>query len=106
MSTTYKSSGDEIMDTVMSKAKYIIGGLIGLVLFFGSYAIVEPGERGVLVTLGKPSETVLEEGFHFKFPFISDVKIISVRVQKTESHSEAATKDMQKVSATVALNWN
>lgn len=90
----------------LSKVKYIALGLLTLSLFLNAFAIVEPGERGVLVTLGKPSAIVLEEGFHLKWPLISSVKLISVRVQKTESHSEAATKDMQKVSATVALNWN
>lgn len=82
------------------------GGLLGLFTLLGAFSIVEPGERGVLVTLGKPSETVLEEGFHFKFPYISYIKTLSIRVQKTESHAEAATKDLQRVTATVALNWN
>lgn len=96
----------DIFDTLKNYGKYIAGGLLALTLFFGSYSVVSPGERGVLVTLGKPSPIVLDEGFHFKFPFVSDVKIISVRVQKTESTSEAATKDLQRITAKVALNWN
>lgn len=94
------------MDLNVKNIGNVVGGLFLFALTLGSYSIVGPGERGVLVTLGKPSDTVLDEGPHFKFPFISSVKLISVRVQKTESHSEAATKDMQKVNATVALNWN
>ena len=89
--------------------KLIIGsvlGLLGLITLLSSFTIVSPGERGVKVTLGKASDTVLEEGFHLKAPFISRVEIISVRIQKTESKSEAATKDLQRVGAVLALNWN
>lgn len=86
--------------------KYISGGLLAIVLLLGSFSIVSPGERGILVTLGKPSNVVLEEGPHFKFPIISSIKTISVRVQKSEAESEAATKDLQRLHAKVALNWN
>lgn len=85
--------------------KYVLGGLFGLALFFGSFSTVGPGQRGVLVTLGKPADTVLTEGPHFKFPFISEIRRISVQIQKSEDTSEAATKDLQRVTATVALNW-
>lgn len=85
--------------------KYGLGGLLGLILFFGSFSTVGPGQRGVMVVLGKPGDSVLGEGPHFKFPFISDIRIISVQIQKSEDKSEAATKDLQRVTATVALNW-
>lgn len=85
--------------------KYVAAGLFGLVILFGSFSIVGPGERGVMVTLGKTGESVLGEGPHFKFPLISSIRTMSIRVQKSEDQSEAATKDLQRVSAKVALNW-
>src|SRR4051812_33661614 len=70
----------------------VAAGLFGLMLFFGSFSTVGPGERGVMITLGKTSETVLGEGPHFKLPFISSIRTMSVRVHKSEDSSEAATK--------------
>lgn len=81
------------------------GGLFALALFFGSFSTVGPGQRGITVTLGKTGDTVLGEGPHFKLPFISEIRVMSIRVHKSEDQSEAATKDLQRVNAKVALNW-
>lgn len=83
-----------------------IGGLVGLMFLFGSFTTVQPGERGIMVTMGKPGETVYTEGFHFKFPFISTMQKLSTRVQKTEAGTEAASKDLQRVHVVLALNWH
>jgi prohibitin 1 len=85
---------------------YGVFAFFGLVTSCSSYTTIDPGFRGVVVTLGKPSDVVLTEGFHFKLPFVSSVRHISVRVQKSEDKSEAATKDLQKVTAVLALNWH
>jgi prohibitin 1 len=85
--------------------KLVVAGAIALTLLMGSFSVVNPGERGVMVTLGKTGDTVLGEGPHLKFPFISSIRTMNVRVHKSEDQSEAATKDMQRVGAKVALNW-
>jgi len=82
-----------------------LGVFVGLPLVFGSFKIVSPGERGVYVFLGKVSQDIREEGFHLKVPFLSSIKTLSVQIQKTDSTGEAATRDLQKVTADVALNW-
>lgn len=84
----------------------IVGGLFLLVLTFGSFTIVGSGERGVVTHFGKVQDEVMDEGIHFKLPIISSVHKISVRVQKTEDTAEAASKDIQRVTATFALNWH
>lgn len=91
---------------VFNNFKKIAAGLFALMILSSSYTIIQPGERGVYVVLGKASDTVMEEGFHTKLPFVSDVRVMSVRVQKSESGSEAASKDLQRVSAVLALNWH
>lgn len=85
--------------------KYGLIGIIGLTLFLGSYSTVGPGERGIRITLGKTGDEVLGEGPHFKVPFVSSIKTMSIRIHKSQDNSEAATRDMQRVGATVALNW-
>lgn len=90
---------------VIKFAKYTVASLVAVILLFGSFSIVGPGERGVMVTMGKTGTEVLGEGPHFKLPFVSSIKTMSIRVKKSEDKTEAATKDMQKVTAQIAINW-
>lgn len=76
-----------------------------LILGLSSFAIVSPGHTGVVVTLGKVSDKVLEEGIHFKLPFIQSVEQIDNRVLKTEVESNAASKDLQTISSKVSINY-
>lgn len=84
-----------------------IGGaaLFAIIVLFSSYDTVGPGERGVRITMGATGQEVLGEGPHFKLPFVSSIKTMSIRVKKSEDTTEAATKDMQKVIAKIAINW-
>lgn len=62
----------------------VLGWIIlfsGAISFLNSFAIVKPGNVGVKVVLGKTNPNYLPEGFHFKFPFITDVEILSIQQQ-------------------------
>jgi SPFH domain, Band 7 family protein len=70
------------------------------------FAIVNAGERGVLMQFGKVQEQVLGEGIHLIVPIIYTVQNLSVRIQKQEISAEASSKDLQDVFTDVALNWH
>lgn len=82
--------------------------LIFLVLFilFTPFALVNAGERGVLMQFGQVQERVLGEGIHPIIPLVNTVQKLSVRVQKQEISAEASSKDLQDVFTDVALNWH
>lgn len=73
---------------------------------FNSFVIVNAGHVGVVVQLGAVQPVSLGEGIHFKIPFIQEIVQVEVRVQKTESQQTAASKDMQIVTTTVAVNYH
>ena len=54
--------------------------LVGFTLLKSSFATVNPGERGVVVQLGKVQKTILGEGTYPVIPFITSVKKINVRI--------------------------
>lgn len=83
-----------------------VGGLLALTLFFGSFVTVGPGERGVLVTFGKASDTLLDPGLHMKFPLFSSVTKVSIQINRSDVETGSASKDMQEVQTHVALNWS
>lgn len=79
--------------------------VIVIVLLFQSVVIVDPGQTGVVVTLGAVSDEVLPEGFHLKNPFIQSVVQMNNRTQKVESKGTAASKDLQTVTCETAVNY-
>ena len=70
-----------------------------------SFTIVDAGHTGVVVTLGKVNEGVLQEGMHFKAPFVQQVVKIDNRIVKLEVDTEAFSKDLQTVETTLAINY-
>jgi regulator of protease activity HflC (stomatin/prohibitin superfamily) len=87
---------------------YVAGGIVLLVgaLMFRPFAIVNAGERGVVMQFGKVQDNVLDEGIHPIMPIVTSVKRLSVRVQQNSFNADAASKDLQKVSTQLAINWH
>lgn len=71
-----------------------------------SVTIVPAGHSGVLLQLQQVQPKVLPEGFNFKMPFLQTVVPFEVRIQKSESSQTAASKDLQNVTTTVAVNYS
>src|SRR5664280_2973154 len=92
------TSGNAMLRAFLPK---IIGGAVLLFIIIAlssstSY-VVDPGTRGIKVTLGKADDRFLPEGFGFKAPFITSIVPVNIR-QKTESvRAECFSSDLQQV---------
>lgn len=88
--------------------KIIISGvtvlIVIIILAMTPFTLIGAGHRGVVTEFGKVQDIVLGEGFHFINPLWS-VNEYDVRVQKTEVSASAASKDLQSVSAVIAINF-
>lgn len=99
------------MERIMKSKGLKRGILIGLILVVAlivaanSFVIVNAGHTGVVVTLGKVNEGVLQEGLHMKAPFVQRVVMIDNRIVKLEVDTEAFSKDLQTVNTTLAINY-
>ena len=80
--------------------------LLVLIVIGGSSVVIEAGQTGVVLTFGKVSPVVLQEGFHLKVPFAQNVVMINNRIVKTEVTTEAFSKDLQTVSTVIAVNYH
>ncbi|MBQ5319790.1 MAG: prohibitin family protein [Oscillospiraceae bacterium] len=100
---------DKIIDANADSMKKIVTtviiAVVILIVVFNSFTTVQAGHSGVVTTFGKVSEKVLSEGLHFKIPFVQDIILVDNRVQKAESACSAASKDLQTVSSTIAVNY-
>ena len=88
-------------------AKFIVTGVVALLLLFNSFTTVGAGERGIVFSkINGVQETVKGEGLSFKIPFVEDIITMDVKLQKSETRADAASKDLQMVSSTIALNYH
>ena len=73
--------------------------LIFIIIIAASSAsfVVQPGYRGVEVTLGKVSPVFKGEGFGWKMPFTTTIVPVSVRQQTRELTAECYSADLQQV---------
>lgn len=88
--------------------RYIVWSVVGflvVIVLFGSFTIIQAGERGVITRWGEV-DRVLPDGLHFKIPVAEKVHTLDVRTQKVEGQQTSASNDLQIVSATIALNYN
>lgn len=86
----------------------LIGGIIAaliVLIAFNAFVIINPGQAGVLSVLGKAQDGALLEGLHWRPPFVSQVDIYDVTVQKFEVPAESSTKDLQDLRASFAINF-
>ena len=79
--------------------------MLAVVVVPNCFATVPVGSTGIMLTMGKVEDTALSEGMHFKLPFVQRIVSMDNRVKKLELSTEAFSKDIQTVSATLAVNY-
>ncbi len=82
------------------------GALFFFLLILNPFVKINAGERGVLLNFGAVSPNVLDEGLHIMIPIMQKVARIDVKIQKSETRSEAASKDLQDITSVIALNYH
>lgn len=87
----------------------------GVVLFFiillllttlRPFVIIGAGERGVVLNFGAVQDKVLGEGIHLRIPIMQKIVALDVRVHKSQTDAEAASKDLQDTHSTIAVNYH
>ncbi len=67
-----------------------------IILNAASY-VIDPGTRGLKVTLGKTQDGFLPEGFGFKTPFITSIVRVNVRQRTRSVTADCFSSDLQQV---------
>ncbi len=82
-----------------------VAALAVIIVICSTVTIVPAGSTGVILTFGKVSDNVMQEGLHFRIPFMQDVVVMSNKIQKVEVAAAAVSKDLQSVSSNIAVNY-
>jgi regulator of protease activity HflC (stomatin/prohibitin superfamily) len=88
--------------------KMVVTGVlafVGFLFFMGSFFTIDAGDYGVVLRWREVNR-VVNAGLHFKMPFAEDVVRMTVRVQKSTTKTEAASRDLQAVQTTIVLNYS
>lgn len=88
--------------------KYIgigIAVFLLIVILITSFAVVEAGNVGVITRFGAVNR-VVNPGLNFKIPIIEGIATMETRTQKEQVDARAASKDLQEVQSTIALNFH
>ena len=65
--------------------------------------IIEPGTRGVKITLGKAEDKFLPEGFGFRTPFITQIVPVLIKQRTVTLHADCFSSDLQQVTVEVCV---
>lgn len=80
---------------IMKWAGIGIGAVFFIAMLIGGFYSIDPGHRGVLVTLGKVEQKSYQNGVGFKWPFISSMVEMDVRTKKMTEKTSSYTSDVQ-----------
>jgi len=101
---TYEQEQMERVKKTLKKVVWGVLGVIALILVLGSFYTVDAGERGLVLRFGEV-KSVEAEGLHWKIPVVESVKKFDIREDKVERQSSASSKDLQIVTAQLAVNY-
>ncbi len=108
-STSRYSSDNEYIGGDIRKAGMwltMIAGVLTVVLFIAcSVVIVPTGNVAVMLRFQKPTGEILDQGMHGKNILDGPVNM-SIKTQLFTDDATAASKDLQDVATTVALNYH
>ncbi len=78
--------------------------VFAIVIFGASSSyIIQPGTRGVKITLGKASEQFLPEGFGFRTPFITRIVPVVIQQRTVPLRADCFSSDLQQVSVEIRV---
>lgn len=91
--------------TIKKVVVSVVAALAIVIVGASSLHAVPAGHTGVVTRFGAVDDAVLGEGLHVVIPFVTRVIDMNNQVTKAEVLSASASKDLQTVNSTVALNY-
>ena len=81
-----------------------LAGAALAVLVLNPFVMVGAGERGVVLNFGAVGKEVLGEGLHLRLPIMQRIIKVDVKVQKSQTDADAASRDLQDIHSTIVVN--
>ena len=97
----------EVLDrnVFVKRISYIILWIIGFILFFWSFFIVNSKQVWLISRFGSIKSQTYSAGLHFKIPLVDSAIIYTTQNIKSSIKTQGASKDLQNVDASLAINY-
>lgn len=80
--------------------------VICFIVICNPFVMVGPGERGIVINLGKVQDEAKGEGLHFIVPLVQTFKTMNVKTQRKTIETFVYTKDIQQAKIKYVINFN
>jgi regulator of protease activity HflC (stomatin/prohibitin superfamily) len=90
----------------ITKIIVILFVLFIVFLIINPFVIIGAGERGIVLNFGAVQPDVRGEGLHFMIPIVQKIVKMDVKVHKSQTDAEAASKDLQDTRSIIAVNYH
>lgn len=98
--------GERDFDGSVNIPVFIGYGIVALILLFGTFFTVSEGQKALITTFGKASNTIYGAGIHMKLPLIQHVKRFDVKTIRADYKTQTYTKDIQTATIIVSYSYN
>ena len=99
----YNNKNDSSFKFISFSIIFGICLILGLILFLSSWAVVPPGHRGIIVSLGKVNPNALPEGFTFKKPWIDTIIKVPIQQITVNGKTSCFSSDLQTVDVSYSV---
>lgn len=100
----FDENGNPITKNIIKTSILVV--ILIIALFNLPILFVPVGYRGVQLRLGNTTGEIYGQGWNFRLPFVEKTRNMEVRTQKEVVTAISASRDLQSVSAEVALNFS
>lgn len=105
---TEKEPLEKVKDWVHAHKKILSYALVAFVIlvFFNPITTIKVGHRGVVLSWGKVSSHVLNEGINWRTPIKDEIVQMSVQIGRFDVKAENSSKDLQIVKTQLSVNYH
>lgn len=103
--TNTKKEPDPFESAVFLVGKFALVFILILGLT-GVFTTIDAGSRGVVTNFGEVQDYIMQEGWNWKIPIVDKVTQMNVKTQLISTPTASASKDLQDVGTTIALNYH
>lgn len=94
------------MNKIKQRNSLAIVFLIIVLLLLKPWVQVGVGEKGIVLNFGAVQDRLLDEGIHFKIPFVQQVILMDTKTQKVLTKVTAFSSDLKGIKLSIILNYH
>lgn len=113
MAKSYSQIPDWQSDSTLAPSPFMTRLVAGAVILFlvmvvgaASTYVIQPGTRGIKITLGRAADVFLPEGFGIRAPFITQIVPVWIKQRTVTMNADCFSSDLQQLAVEVCVFYS